>query len=55
MVYISRVCVVCVGIASIIIANFASSIVGIMQDVSAPYTSAILPIIVAGFFWKKAT
>ncbi len=55
MVYISRVCVVCVGVASIIIANFASSIVGIMQDVSAPYTSAILPIIVAGFFWKKAT
>lgn len=55
MVSISRICVVCVGIVSIIIANFASSIVGIMQDVSAPYTSAILPIIVAGFFWKKAT
>ncbi len=55
MVSISRICVICVGIISIIIANFASSIVGIMQDVSAPYTSAILPIIVAGFFWKKAT
>ncbi|NME35867.1 MULTISPECIES: sodium:solute symporter [Fusobacterium] len=55
MVSISRYSVVGVGILSIIIANFASSIVGIMQDVSAPYTSAILPIIVAGFFWKKAT
>lgn len=55
MVGISRTCVVGVGIVSIIIANFANSIVGIMQDVSAPYTSAILPIIVAGFFWKKAT
>lgn len=55
MVSISRICVICVGVVSIIIANFASSIVGIMQDVSAPYTSAILPIIIAGFFWKKAT
>ena len=55
MVPISRICVIAVGIVSIIIANFADSIVGIMQDVSAPYTSAILPIIVAGFFWKKAT
>lgn len=55
MVSVSRLCVVGVGIISVIIANFASSIVGIMQDVSAPYISAILPIIVAGFFWKKAT
>lgn len=55
MVTISRYSVIAVGIVSIIIANFATSIVGIMQDVSAPYTSAILPIIIAGFFWKKAT
>lgn len=55
MVFISRVCLVVTGILATILGIFGSSIVGVMQDVTAPYTSAILPLIVAGFFWKKAT
>jgi SSS family solute:Na+ symporter len=52
---VSRWSVVLVGVVGIVIGNYANSIISVMQDVSAPYISAILPLIITAFFWKKAT
>lgn len=54
LMVVSRISVVFVGLIGIIMANFGTSIVGIMQDISAPYISAILPIIIGAFFSKRA-
>ena len=51
---VSRWSVVLVGVVGIVIGNYANSIISVMQDVSAPYISAILPLIITAFFWKKA-
>lgn len=40
-------------IAGIFVAIYGSSIVGIMEDVGAPTTAAVVPLLCGIFFWKK--
>jgi Na+/proline symporter len=51
--YVQRVSLVGFTVLGIIVAIFGGSIVGIMEDVGAPCTAALIPLFCGIFFWKK--
>ena len=51
----SKAGVVVIGALSIVLALSANGIIDLMQNVATPYVGALCPIIVAVFFWKRAT
>lgn len=48
-----RVCMILVAALGIVVGYFGSSIVAIMEDVSAPSNAALVPIFCGLFFWRK--
>lgn len=52
---ISRVAILVVGGLSIVMALLADGIISLLQDVATPYVGALTPIIVATFFWRRAS
>ena len=55
MVKASRIGVAIVGVLSIVLALFAKGIIQIMQLMATPYAGALFPIVIALFYWKRAT
>jgi solute:Na+ symporter, SSS family len=55
MVRASRIGVAAVGVLSIILALFMGNIIKIMQLMATPYAGALFPIVIALFYWKRAT
>lgn len=51
----SKVGVVAVGLLSIVLALGASGIIELMQNVATPYVGALFPIVLAVFFWRRAS
>ena len=55
MVKASRIGVLLVGVFSIALALFAKTIIKAMQLSATPYVGALFPIVIALFYWKRAT
>src|SRR5699024_8596002 len=51
----SKIGVVAVGLLSIVLALGASGIIELMQNVATPYVGALFPIVLAVFFWRRAS
>lgn len=55
VVSVSRWCVLLVGVVSVVIALYGGSIIGVMQDMATPFAGGLFPVILALFFWRRAT
>lgn len=55
ILFVSKIGVLIVGIIAILLALSAKGIISLMQNVATPYVGALFPIILALFFWKRAT
>lgn len=55
IIKVSRISVVLLGIASIVLAANASGIIALMENIATPFCGALFPVIIALFYWKKAT
>ncbi len=54
-IFVTRVGIAVITALGIVVAIYAKSIIGIMQDISAPAVAVTLPVFVGMFFWKKTT
>lgn len=51
----SKVGVLVVGVLSIVLALTADGIIELMQNVATPYVGALFPIVLAVFYWRRAS
>lgn len=51
----SKISVLIIGVVQILMALGAKGIISLMENVATPYCGALFPIILAVFFWKRAT
>lgn len=51
----SRLGVLVVGVSAILLALGADGIIELMQNVATPYVGALFPIVLAVFFWRRAS